>query len=209
MIKVILGTFITSVVTVAIIATLFIDSILAGFNLVAISVEQYNNLQNSKVILEKIKKRHDVKKRNVSNKFITKPGKRLAVTAASAAALGTVGVVTLIFTLEAKDYCNQKGELINESNILFNEDRKFSNSQCFIEAKNDSKELMGKIVASISDGATELWVDAQDISISAWKGTKGRSIGAWKGTKRLGSNAWSYSIKASDGLRDSVSDIIK
>ena len=209
MIKVILGTFITSVVTVAIIVTLFIDSMLAGFNLVAIPIEQYNNFQNSKVILDKIKKRHQIKKHNVSEKFIKKSGTKIAVSAASAAALGTVGAVTLIFTLEANEYCNQKGELINESNMLFNEDREFSNSQCFIEAKNDSKELRDQILASISDNATELWVDAQDISISVWKGTKGRSISAWKGTKRLGSNAWTYSIKASNGLRNSVSDIIK
>ena len=141
MIKVILMSISATLLAVAFTASMFLNSILGVFGLASTSIQTLNNLQESKQIIDKVKKRHKVKKRNVSKRFTKRAGRRIAASAVSAATIGTAAVVVAVATIEVIDYCDDKEEIHNDENLLFKSDEKFDYDECLNEAEEDSRNI--------------------------------------------------------------------
>lgn len=196
MIKIILITFSAAISVVVFVASMFLNSILGAFGLVSTSLDTFNNLHETKQIMDVVKKRHKTKKLNASKRFVKRTTQKVAASAASAIipgiAVGTV-MVTVI-ALEAVDYCNHKEELHNDGNILFGTDNSFDYDTCMNEAKNDASEIMTSAKKAVPELVSSTWNDTKNISIDTWEATKGAGLNAWSITSSKSEKIWSSLI---------------
>lgn len=150
---------ISSTITVAtFIGSLFLNSILASFGLVSTSIESLQQLQQSKKVVEQMKSRHKVKKKNFSKKFSKRAGAKLSSSATSAIPIvGVVGAIVAVASLEASYYCEDKKELQEDENVLFGTNKLFDNDQCLAEAQQDSKEIVADAKEAVSQSLSDAW----------------------------------------------------
>ncbi len=198
MYKVIFSTVLTTIVVVFISASMFLNSILSIFGLEATSVVTLNNLKESKKIVNKIRARNKAKKIEISKKFVKRTSKKVASSAVSAATIGTAAVVITVAGLEVYDYCDEKREIQEESNILFNEKKEFNYNECLTEASKDSTKIIASVKKAIPG-----------IASKTWESTKNISNETWESTKKIGSETWNSTSEASEKLWNSLSDLVK
>jgi len=150
---------ISSTITVgAFIGSLFLNTILASFGLVSTSIESMQQLQQSKKVVEKMKSRHKVKKKNFSKKFSKRAGAKLSSTATSAIPIiGVIGAIVAVASLEASYYCEDKKELQEDENLLFGTDKSFNNEVCLAEAQQDSKAMIAEAKEAVSQSFNDAW----------------------------------------------------
>lgn len=190
MIKVILVSISATLLIVAFVSSIFLNSILGVFGLASTSIQTLNNLQESKQIIDKVKTRHKSKKLNASSKFAKRTGRRIAASAVSAATIGTAAVVVAIATFEIFDYCEDKEEIHNDENLLFKSDEKFDFNACLNEATDDSEKIIASIKNAVPEVVESTWEETKNISNNSWEATKSISIGTWNSTKSLSLEAW-------------------
>ncbi|NOQ77313.1 MAG: hypothetical protein GQ475_05920 [Methylococcaceae bacterium] len=156
-------TIFLTISTCTFVASLFFNSILATFGLVTTSIESLQQLQQSKKIVEKMKTRHQAKKKNFSKKFTKRAGAKLSATATSAIpVIGAIGAVVAISGLEASYYCEDKKELQEDENLLFDTNETFDNEQCLAEAQQDSKQLIIEVKETASQSLNDAWDSLTD-----------------------------------------------
>ena len=190
MIKVILMSISATLLVVVFITSMFLNSILGVFGLASTSIETLNNLQESKQIIDKVKKRHKTKKSNMSKKFLKRSSRKITASAVSAASIGTAAVVITVMSLEMLDYCDDKKELQDNENILFNKTNSFNYSECMKEAQKDSSAMILSAKQAFPKMVANSWDSTKNISGSAWEATKATSVQAWLSTKTIGSDTW-------------------
>jgi len=194
MIKVIIITISSTVAVGFLLASMFLNSILGVFGLVSTSMSTFNNLQESKRVMNLVKKRHNQKKLNMSKKFVKRSSKKVVSSAVSAATIGTAAVVVTVAGLEVVDYCEDKKELNEDENILFTMNNEFDYSACVNDAQNDSTE----IIVSIKNEFPKV-VD------SAWESTKAISVDTWLAAKNTAENAW---VSTSDDANEALETLV-
>ncbi len=121
----------------------------------AIPLSELAKLKTSSQVVDKMKARHKTKKVNATKKFYKKAGKKVSVTAVSAATLGTVAVVGTLTYLEISQYCEEQKELIDEENILFSTDMAFDAESCMSSAKEDSIKITDEAIKAIKQTSIE------------------------------------------------------
>jgi hypothetical protein len=194
--KTILITFSATMAAVALVASLFLQSILGAFGLAAISIDTLQNLRTSKQVVDSMKKRHDQKKLKTSTKLVKRSGKRIAATALAAATIGTVAVIVTMASLEVADYCEEKEDLQEDANILYGTLDKFDLAQCIEEGKKDSQSLLtqamiasGSAVSNALEStarySAEKWASIKKASLQALGSTGEYAAGFWDATKSL------------------------
>ena len=142
--------------TITVIGKFFLSSLLGLFGYSAIPLESLQKLNASKQIVDKMKTRHKTKKVNASKKFYKKAGKKVSVTAVSAATLGTIAVVGTLTYLEVSQYCEEQKELVDEENILFSTDKSFDNQACLSRAKEDSIAITDEAIEAIKAASLDV-----------------------------------------------------
>ena len=175
MFKIILTTISATAVIIFFVASFFLNSILGLFNLATIplsllpefyqSKQIIKNLKADKVKLKNnnkalkatnsargkkinaIKERHKIKDLNAPKKFAKRFGKKITSSAFAAGTIGTVGVIITVAGLEVYDYCEDKGELLKDENILFDTNKKFDYNKCY----NEVEKEIGSIWKSFKD----------------------------------------------------------
>jgi hypothetical protein len=119
-------------------------------------IESLNGLTHAKKIVQKMQHRHQAKSANISKRFIQRSGKKIAVTAVSAATIGTVAVIGTLTYLEISQYCEDKQVLNADENILFDSDKKFDMNACLEQGKQDSAHFANEAWQSIKQASSEL-----------------------------------------------------
>ncbi|HKJ76118.1 MAG TPA: hypothetical protein VKA64_02855 [Gammaproteobacteria bacterium] len=142
MFRTILLTFTATTAALGLAGSLFLNTLLGSFGLVATSVETMRGLQASKQVVETLKDRHHRKRLKAGKRFAKRTTKRVASGAVAAATIGTVAVAITMTTMEVNDYCDEKRELQKEANILYGEDVAFDWEQCYEEGKEDAKMIL-------------------------------------------------------------------
>ncbi|MBL4900527.1 MAG: hypothetical protein JKX76_13000 [Colwellia sp.] len=100
--------------------------------------------------------RNKAKSANVSKRFIKRSGKKVAVTAISAATIGTVAVIGTLTYLEISQYCEDKQQLNEEANILFDTDKQFDINACLEQGKQDSAHFANEAWQSIKETSSDI-----------------------------------------------------
>jgi len=134
----------------------FFSSIFGLFGYAALPIEQLNKLAHSKNIVKKMQSRHKTKSANVSKRFIKRSGKKVAITAVSAATIGTVAVIGTLTYLEISQYCDEKLVLNDDANVLFNTENKFDMSACLEQGKQDSANFANEAWQSIKANGSDM-----------------------------------------------------
>ena len=134
----------------------FFSNIFALFGYAALPIESLNNLTHSKKIVQKMQRRHKTKSANVSKRFIKRSGKKVAITAASAATIGTVAVIGTLTYLEISQYCDEKRILNEDANILFDAQDEFDMQACLEQGKLDSANFANEAWYSIKNTSNEM-----------------------------------------------------
>jgi hypothetical protein len=142
--------------TSAIVIKFFFTSLLATFGYAALPIESLKNLTHSKKIVQKMQSRNKVKSANVSKRFIKRSGKKVAITAVSAATIGTVAVIGTLTYLEVSQYCDDKQALNEEANILFDTENLFDMNACLEQGKKDSAHFANEAWQSIKDRSSDV-----------------------------------------------------
>jgi hypothetical protein len=168
MFKVIFTSITATLIVISLVASIFLKSILGVFGLAYTSIESIHNLQASKQIIDKVKKRHKSKKLNASKKFISRSSKKIASAAVTAATIGTAGVVITVAALEVYDYCEDKKELNEDGNILFNANHQFDYSQCLADAKKTSNKILISVKKTAPEMVYSVWENTKNISEQTW-----------------------------------------
>lgn len=190
MIKTIFVTFCVTFTALAVTATLFLQTILAAFGLVATSIETLQNLKASQQVVERMKAKHADRKTQASKRFVKRSGKRVASATLAAATVGTAGVVIAVTAVEIADYCEEKRELVADAMILYGTDDEFNFLACVNEAKDD--------VAIIWDEASDATVSAVSKAVDSsaqygmahWESIKDASQQAYQSSSTLLLNTW-------------------
>jgi hypothetical protein len=190
MIKVIITTFTATLAGLIASFSIFMNGILGAFGLAATSVETVNDLRASQAIVEKMRKRHETKKLNVSKKFVKRSGKKIASTSVAAATIGTAAVAVTVAGLEVHDYCEEKEELLTDENILFGTDAEFDYQMCLEEAQKDSESILISVKDSISESVAVSWEHTKDYSAEKWSATKKASAEAWDKVSQSTEGLW-------------------
>ena len=190
MFKVIFTTISATLIVISFTASIFINSILGAFNLVAMPFEKFNQLQESHKVIDKVKKRHQEKKTNVSKKFVKRSSKKIASSAVSAATIGTAGVVITVAGLEAHSYCEDKKEIQEDGNLLYGTDIKFDFKQCLIGAKEESSEIIVSVRKAVPKIVDNAWEETKEISSETWESVKNTSTQAWTSALETSSDFW-------------------
>ncbi len=198
MFKVIFASITATIIIISFVTSIFLNSILGVFGLVSSSIDSFNNLQESKQIVDKMKNRHKTKKLNASKKFVKRSSKKIASSIVAAATIGTAAVAVTVAGLEVYDYCEDRNELYEDESILFNTKTEFDFKQCLIDAKKDSNEIMLAVKKSVPE-----------IVGSAWENTKDFSNKTWESTKNISTDAWSSTLDTSGQLWESFVDLAK
>jgi len=134
----------------------FFSSIFALFGYAALPIESLNNLTHSKKIVQKMQSRHKTKTANVSKRFIKRSGKKVAITAVSAATIGTVAVIGTLTYLEISQYCDDKRILNEDANILFDTQKEFNMQACLDQGKQDSAHFANEAWQSVKTSGSEV-----------------------------------------------------
>jgi len=161
MIKAILSTFFTLSFAVFIAVKFFFSSLLGLFGYSALPLESLAKLNHSKEIVKKMKTRHKSKSANVSKRFIKRSGKKVAITAVSAATIGTVAVIGTLTYLEISQYCDDKKILNEDENILFDTDKQFDMEECLEQGKKDSASFANEAWKNIKQSSDEVFDDIE------------------------------------------------
>jgi len=135
----------------------FFSNIFALFGYAALPIEKLTHLNHSKNIVQKMQNRHKAKSANVSKRFIKRSGKKVAVTAVSAATIGTVAVIGTLTYLEVSQYCDEQRILNEDGNILFDEQEVFDMQACLEQGKQDSALFANEAWQSVKDSGNEVF----------------------------------------------------
>jgi hypothetical protein len=142
----------------------FFSSIFSLFGYAAVPIENLANLTHSKKIVQKMQSRHKTKTANVSKRFIKRSGKKVAITAASAATIGTVAVIGTLTYLEISQYCDEKRMLNEDANVLFDTQEEFDLQACLEQGKQDSASFANEAWKSVKEGGSEMLNDLEKSS---------------------------------------------
>lgn len=154
--KAVISTLMVTIFTGVIIFKFFLTSLLTFFGYAVLPIESLKGLTHSKKIVQKMQQRHKVKSANVSKRFIKRSGKKVAVTAVSAATIGTVAVIGTLTYLEVSQYCEDKQVLNEDANILFSTDTQFDMNACLEQGKQDSAHFANEAWQSIKETSLEV-----------------------------------------------------
>ncbi|MCW8863516.1 MAG: hypothetical protein OQK09_00415 [Colwellia sp.] len=154
--KTVLSTLLLTGMIAFVAVKFFFTSIFALFGYAALPIEHLNKLTHSKQIMQKMQKRHKVKNANVSKRFVKRSGKKVAITAVSAATIGTVAVIGTLTYLEISQYCDEKRVLNEEANILFDTQQAFDMQACLEQGKQDSANFANEAWQSVKDSGSEV-----------------------------------------------------
>ena len=194
MIKTILLTFSVTLATVALVASLFLNTILGTFGLVSTSIDALQNLKSSHLVAQRMKTLHKQRKIKTTKRFAARSGKRVASTALAAATIGTVAVVTAMTYLEISDYCDEKQDLQEDANVLYGTNVAFNFDQCIEEGKEESKRILSEVkeysvetASSAFDNtvrySAEKWAAIKEATMQALQSTGDGTSGLWESTK--------------------------
>lgn len=156
MVKSVFTTFMITTSGLLLVGKLFFSSLFGMLGYAAIPLDQLHKLKASTQIVDKLKANHKTKKNRVTKKFAKRTGKKVGATAVSAATIGTVAVVGTLTYIELNEYCEEKGELLKEENILFNKSDVFNFSQCMEEAKQDSTQIAEEAWSMVKKSGSEV-----------------------------------------------------
>lgn len=176
--------------------TLFINSILGFFGLATVSTEALKGLKSSQQIVDKVKQKHEEKKKYAAAEFKKRASKKVLSTAVAAASIGTVAVATTMIGLEVYDYCEAKKDLHENDKILYGHSSEFNFETCIEEGKEDSKvmftDLMDSSVESVSSAikssaeySAEKWAAIKQVSGEAFETTQGAAVDLWESTRSM------------------------
>lgn len=154
--KAVFSTLMFIIITGTIVVKFFLTSLLSFFGYAVLPIDSLKNLTHSKNIVQKMQHRNKVNSENVSKRFIKRSGKKVAVTAVSAATIGTVAVIGTLTYLEVSQYCEDKQALNEEANILFDTNKTFDMDACLEEGKADSAHFANEAWQSIKDSSSEV-----------------------------------------------------
>jgi hypothetical protein len=135
----------------------FFSSIFAFFGYAALPIENLASLTHSKKIVQKMQNRHRTKSTNVSKRFIKRSGQKIAVTAASAATIGTVAVIGTLTYLEISQFCDEKRVLNEDANILFDTQEEFDVEACLEQGRKDSANFANEAWESVKISGNEVF----------------------------------------------------
>ena len=161
-------TIISTLTISSLLMTMFLNSILGAFGMVATSFESFQKLKASQGIVQELIQRHEKKKINVSKNIVKRAGKKISVTTVAAATIGTVAVAAIITGLEIEDYCNEKKELHEEGQILFETSNEFNYKVCLEEAKADSIEIYNQLKESSFTAVSGAFKDSSEYTSHKW-----------------------------------------
>lgn len=139
-----------------IVVKFFFTSLFSLFGYAAVPIESLASLTHSKKIMQKMQTRHKVKSANVSKRFIKRSGKKVAITAASAATIGTVAVIGTLTYLEISQYCDDKQVLNEDANILFDTQEEFDLQACLEQGKQDSANFANEAWNNVKDSSSDM-----------------------------------------------------
>tara|TARA_R110001583_G_scaffold43548_1_gene138513 strand:+ start:2003 stop:2575 length:573 start_codon:yes stop_codon:yes gene_type:complete len=154
--KTVLSTLIVIFFSVFIAVKFFFSSIFALFGYAALPIESLASLTHSKKTIQKMQSRHKTKSANVSKRFIKRSGKKVAVTAVSAATIGTVAVIGTLTYLEVSQYCDDKRVLNEDANILFDTLEIFDMQACLEQGKQDSVLIANEAWQSVKSSSSDV-----------------------------------------------------
>ncbi len=154
--KAVLSTLIIIVIAGSIVIKFFFSSIFALFGYAALPLEHLNSLTHSQKIVQKMQSRHKTKSANVSKRFVKRSGKKVAITAVSAATIGTVAVIGTLTYLEISQYCDEKRVLNDDANILFDTQQEFDMQACLEQGKQDSAHFANEAWQSVKGSGSEI-----------------------------------------------------
>ncbi len=155
--KAVLSTLITIGFCVFIAVKFFFSSIFAFFGYAALPIDHLSKLTHSKNIVQKMQNRHKTKNANVSKRFIKRSGKKVAITAVSAATIGTVAVIGTLTYLEVSQFCDEKRVLNEDANILFDTQESFDMEACLEQGKQDSALFANEAWESVKNSSSEVF----------------------------------------------------
>jgi len=165
--KAVISTLMVTIITGVIVVKFFLGSLLTFFGYAILPIDSLKSLTHAKKIVQKMQHRNKVKSANVSKRFIQRSGKKVAITAVSAATIGTVAVIGTLTYLEISQYCEDKQALNEETNVLFDTNKTFDMNACLEQGKQDSahfaneawqniKETSSNVLDSIEQTSNEL-----------------------------------------------------
>ena len=134
----------------------FLSSIFSFFGYATIPIDQLNKLTHSKKVVQKMQQRHKTKSKNVSKRFIKRSGQKVAITAVSAATIGTVAVIGTLTYLEVSQYCEEKQVLNDDANILFDTQEVFDMQACLEQGKQDSAQFANEAWQSVRSSTSNV-----------------------------------------------------
>lgn len=170
--------------------SLFLNSILAAFGLVATSIEQMNQLRQSQQVVETMKDRNADKKHKSPRKFAQKAGKKLSTTAVAAATVGTVAVVGVTTFFLAEEYCDEKEELNEETNLLYGTNEAFNRKACLTAAEQDVKVVWDDVKEGAT-GAVKTAIDeTSEYSSEKWAAVKEATAAALRKANESTGETW-------------------
>jgi len=155
--KAVISTLLLTMMTGVIIVKFFLTSLFSFFGYAVLPIEHLKGLTHSKSIVQKMQHRNKAKNANVSKRFIKRSGKKVAVTAVSAATIGTVAVIGTLTYLEISQYCDDKKALNEEANILFDTNKKFDMNACLEQGKLDSANFANEAWSNIKETSSDVF----------------------------------------------------
>jgi hypothetical protein len=194
MIKTIFVTFTATVAVVFLVASLFLNTILGAFGMAATSIETLQNLKTSQQIVERMKTRQAQKKLKVTKRFAKRPAKRIASAAVAAATVGTIGVAVAVTALEANDYCEEKRELQEDTDILNGTHTEFDYEACYEEGKKDLSSVLSQVKDSTVDAVANAWKSTAHYSTEKWVSIKESCSDALESTGTASSRLWDAAV---------------
>ncbi|MEH6823724.1 MAG: hypothetical protein V7629_07455 [Motiliproteus sp.] len=187
--KTIFYTFSATLGLIALIGTLFLNTILGVFGLAATSVDVLQRLSASQRVVEQMQSRHQHKKLQAAKRLATKAPRRVASTALAAATIGTVAVVMTVTSLEVADYCEAKRVLQEDENLLYATAVEFDLEQCFEEGKEESKAILTELKNSSISAVSDAFSGTSEYSEEVWSAIRQAGLhGLYSGSAAV--EAW-------------------
>lgn len=167
---------------------------LAGWALV--SAKHLTDLRQSQQVVENMKDRHAKKKKSARNRFAKKATKKLSVTTAAAATVGTVAVVSATSYFLIDDYCDEQQDLHVEENLLYGGDEDFTWENCLQEGTEDMKGIVADVKASSTEAVStamdasaefgrEKWAAIREAAGTALDATNENATELWNDVKEI------------------------
>lgn len=164
--KTVLSTMLSTVffifLSAAIAVKFFFSSILSLFGYAAIPIDNLSQLTHSKKIVQKMQNRHKTKSASVSKRFIKRSGKKVAITAVSAATIGTVAVIGTLTYLEVSQFCDEKSVLNEDANVLFDTQDVFDMQACLEQGKQDSAQFANEAWQNVKESSSDVLGDVME-----------------------------------------------